>query len=91
MPSWPLQLVIPASGNVGSYRAPSLGCSGTLRVTGPATSTLRALAKTTSAVNTGCVHQAHLTLTLAGTGQLDLSWTPPGHKVPAGRAVLTSN
>ncbi len=89
VPSWELQLVIPGTGVTGSYNAPSLGCSGTLRISGTGTSTMTAHIKTTSPVYPGCDKGANLTLSLAGAGQGDLTWTPASILRPPGTAVLS--
>jgi hypothetical protein len=88
--SWTISLVIPATGRTGSYSAPSLGCSGTLSVRSSTGTTLSAKAKTTSAVNSGCVAKARVTLDLAGPAELSMTWVPVGHghKTP-GTATLT--
>jgi serine/threonine protein kinase len=89
--SWTVELDIPASGTAGSYSAPSLGCSGTLKVKGTAASSMTAVAKTTSDVNTGCVAKARLTLTLSGPAGIDMVWTPVGHAKEIGTATLASS
>ncbi len=86
--SWDIELDIPASGR-GSYNAPSLGCSGTLVIAAPATTPMTAVARTTSAVNTGCVVRALLTLTLSGSGEINMTWTPAGHPRKGGTATLS--
>lgn len=88
--SWTVQLYIPVTGD-GSYSAPSLGCSGTLVIRKTKSTTMHARAETTSAVNTGCVAEAGLILTLAGPGEIDMTWKPAGHPRKAGTAVLTGS
>ena len=84
-----VKLVIPAAGREGSYSAPTLGCSGTLTVTNYTDTTMHATAKTTSAVNAGCVSKARLTLDLSGPAELSMTWVPVGaaHK-KTGTATL---
>ena len=88
--SWPVTLVIPAAGGEGSYSAPTLGCSGTLSVQSDSGTAMSAVAKTTSAVNPGCVSKARLTLDLSGQAEMSMTWVPVGkaHKEP-GTAALT--
>jgi hypothetical protein len=90
VPSWSVELVIPAAGRVGSYTASALGCSGTLTVPDAATTTMGGVAKTTSAVNTGCSAKARLTLTLSGSDGISMTWTPVGHPLKVGTAALTN-
>ena len=87
--SWPVTLVIPAAGRQGSYSAPTLGCSGTLSVQSYSGTAMSAMAKTTSAVNPGCVSKARLTLDLSGPAGMSMTWVPVGkaHKEP-GTAAL---
>ena len=87
--SWTVRLVIPASGTQGSYSAPSLGCAGTLMVTGKPASTMAALIKTTSPLYAGCAKVAHVTLSPAGSGELSLTWEPTGKDKSGGTAVLS--
>jgi serine/threonine protein kinase len=77
--SWTVELVIPAAGRKGSYSAPSLGCSGTLAVKSYTATSMLVRAKTTSAVNSGCVAKATLTLDLSGPAELSMTWVPVGH------------
>ena len=88
--SWAVTLVIPAAGRQGSYSAPSLGCSGTLSVQSYSGTAMSAMANTTSAVNSGCVSKARLTLDLSGPAEMSMTWVPVGkaHKEP-GTAALT--
>jgi hypothetical protein len=79
VPSWTVELVIPAAGRTGSYSAPSLGCSGTLAVKSYTATSMLVRAKTTSAVNSGCVAKAKLTLDLSGPAELSMTWVPVGH------------
>jgi Protein kinase domain len=87
--SWPVTLVIPAAGRQGSYSAPTPGCSGTLSVQSYSGTAMSAMAKTTSAVNPGCVSKARLTLDLSGPAGMSMTWVPVGkaHKEP-GTAAL---
>ena len=89
--SWAVTLVIPAAGRPGSYSAPSLGCSGTLSVQSYSGTAMSAMATTTSAVNSGCVSKARLTLDLSGPAEMSMTWVPVGkaHKEP-GTAALTN-
>jgi hypothetical protein len=86
-----VELVIPAAGRDGSYSAPSLDCSGTLVVPKTAGTAMTAVAKTTSAVNPGCVAKARLTLTLSGSGKISLTWVPNGHPHKIGTALLAGS
>jgi Protein kinase domain len=88
--SWAVTLVIPAAGRLGSYSAPSLGCSGTLSVQSYTGTAMSAMVNTTSAVNSGCVSKARLTLDLSGPAEMSMTWVPVGkaHKEP-GTAALT--
>jgi hypothetical protein len=88
--SWTVTLVIPAAGRQGSYSAPTLGCSGTLSVQSYSGTAMSAMAKTTSAVNPGCVSKARLTLDLSGPAGMSMTWVPVGqaHKEP-GTAALS--
>ena len=90
MTSWAVTLVIPAAGRLGSYSAPSLGCSGTLSVQSYSGTAMSATAKTTSAASTDCVSKARLTLDLSGPAEMSMTWVPVGkaHKEP-GTAALT--
>ena len=90
VPSWAVELVIPAAGRVGSYSAPGLGCSGTLTMPVTATSTMAAVG-TTSEVNTGCTARARLTLTLSGSGEITMNWIWVGHPLKVGTATLTDS
>jgi hypothetical protein len=90
VPSWSVELVIPAAGRVGSYSAPGLGCSGTLTVPVTATSTMAAVG-TTSVVNADCTARARLTLTLDGSGEITVDWIWVGHPLKIGTATLTDS
>ncbi len=87
--SWTIQLIIPASGDSGSYTSPSQGCTGYLVLSPPSGGTMDATAVATGPVGagTGCTKQADLVLTLAG-GQMDLSYTPAKFPRAAGSATL---
>ncbi len=87
--SWAVTLVIPAAGRRGSYSAPALGCSGTLSLQSDRGTAMSAMANTTSAVNSGCVSKARLTLDLSGPAAMSMTWVPIGkaHKEP-GTAAL---
>jgi hypothetical protein len=88
VPSWDVQLDIPASGD-GSYTSPSLGCSGTLILPDTAATTMGALAVTSSRpVNTGCTARARVTLTLSGPDGMSMTWTPVAHPRKVGTATL---
>jgi serine/threonine protein kinase len=89
--SWTVRLVIPASGTGGSYSASSLGCAGTLKVTGKPASTMAAQIKTTSPLYLGCAKVAHLTLSPAGSGELSMTWEPTGKNKSVGTAVLSGS
>jgi hypothetical protein len=89
VPTWTVQLSIPASASPGSYRAPSINCSGSVSVQSSSGSSMTALATTTSLLNPDCVLLAHVTLTLTAPGQLSMTWTPAGHQNALGTAVLT--
>ena len=88
VPSWTVELVIPAAGRDGSYSAPSLGCSGTLVVQQAAGTSMTAMARTTSTVYPGCVAKARLDLTLSGSNGMTMTWTPVGYSHQPGTAVL---
>jgi hypothetical protein len=89
VPTWTVQLSIPASASPGSYSAPSINCSGSVSVQSSSGSSMTALATTTSLLNPDCVLLAHVTLTLTAPGQLSMTWTPAGHQNALGTAVLT--
>ena len=89
VPTWTVQLSIPASASQGSYSAPSINCSGSVSVQSSSGSSMTALATTTSLLNPDCVLLAHVTLTLTAPGQLSMTWTPAGHQNALGTAVLT--
>jgi hypothetical protein len=89
VPTWTVQLSVPASASKGSYSAPSIGCSGNVSVQSSSGSSMTALAATTSLLNRDCVLLAHVTLTLTAPGQLTMTWTPAGHQNALGTAVLT--
>jgi len=89
VPSWDVQLDIPASGD-GSYTSPSLGCSGALILPATAATTMGAIAVTNSRpVNTGCTVRARVTLTLSGSDGISMTWTPVAHPRLVGTASLT--
>jgi hypothetical protein len=88
VPSWTVELVIPAAGRYGSYSAPSLGCSGTLIVQKAADANMTAIARTTSTVYPGCVVRARLFLTLSGSNGMSMTWIPVRHPRKPGTAVL---
>jgi hypothetical protein len=77
VPTWTVQLSVPASASKGSYSAPSMGCSGNVSVQSSSGSSMTALAATTSLLNPDCVLLAHVTLTLTAPGQLTMTWMPP--------------
>jgi hypothetical protein len=87
--SWAIELVIPASGAVGRYSAPSLGCSGSFRVGSITGRTMAGVAVTTGTLNTGCVRAARVTLALGGPRQASLTWMPRSHSPKIGSAELT--
>jgi eukaryotic-like serine/threonine-protein kinase len=89
--SWSIELAIPATGAVGRYRAPSLGCSGSFRVRSVTDRAIAGQAETTSGLNAGCVRAAWVTLAVDGPRQLSLIWTPRGHPQELGLAKLTSS
>jgi hypothetical protein len=89
VPTWTVQLSVPASASKGSYSAPSMGCSGNVSVQSSSGSSMTALAATTSLLNPDCVLLAHVTLTLTAPGQLTMTWMPAGHQNALGTAVLT--
>jgi Protein kinase domain len=89
VPTWTVQLSVPASASKGSYSAPSIGCSGSVSVQSSSGSSMTALAATTSLLNPDCVLLAHVTLTLTAPGRLTMTWTPAGHQNALGTAVLT--
>jgi hypothetical protein len=88
VPSWTLQLVIPATGQQGSYNAPSLGCSGNLYVSATAGNVMTAVAQTTHGLSLSCVLLARLTLTLTSSSRLSVIWVPTGRSNVIGTAVL---
>jgi serine/threonine protein kinase len=88
--SWAIELVIPATGAMGRYSAPSLGCSGSFRVGSVTARIIAGRAVTTSALNPGCVATAWVTLALDGPTQLRLTWAPRRHPQKIGSAELTS-
>ena len=89
VPSWTVELVIPASGTTGSWNSPSQGCSGTLLLPATATATMNAVAATTvRPVGSGCTIRARLTLVLSGS-EISLTWTPVEHPLVPGSATLT--
>ncbi len=85
---WTVELVIPESGNQGSYSAPSLGCSGALHITGTASSTMTAHVNT-NGTGTGCAKTAALSLSLTGS-ELDMTWAPNGPNKAPGTGTLSS-
>jgi hypothetical protein len=88
VPRWTLQLVIPATGQQGSYSASSLGCSGTLYVSASAGSVMTALVQTTRGLSLSCVLLAHLSLTLTGSARMSVIWVPAARSNVIGTAVL---
>ena len=88
VPSWAIELVIPASGPVGRYRAPSLGCSGSFRVGSITGRTMAGVAVTTGTSSTGCVPAARVTLALGGPRRASLTWMPRSHSPKIGSAEL---
>jgi hypothetical protein len=89
VPSWTVELAIPASGTTGSWNSPSQGCSGTLVLAATATSVMPAVAETTDRpTGSGCTIRARLTLVLSGS-ELSLTWTPVEHPLVPGSATLT--
>jgi serine/threonine kinase PknH len=90
VPSWTVELVIPASGTTGSWDSPSQGCSGRLILPATATATMNAVAATTvRPVGSGCTIRARLTLVLSGS-EIGLTWTPVEHPLVPGSATLTA-
>jgi eukaryotic-like serine/threonine-protein kinase len=87
---WPIKLIIPKAGAMGSYQAPSLGCAGDFPVPPPTDSRIKSEATTTTALSTGCTGRARLILSLNG-GQLALVWIPDSDPQEVGRATLSSN
>jgi serine/threonine protein kinase len=87
--SWAIELVIPASGAVGRYSAPFLGCSGSFRVGSITGRTMAGAAVTTGTLNTGCVRAARVTLALGAPRQASLTWMPRSHSPKIGSAELT--
>jgi serine/threonine protein kinase len=87
--SWAIELVIPASGRVGRYSAPSLGCYGSFRVGSITGRTMAGVAMTTGTPNTRCVRAARVTLALGGPRRASLTWMPRSHPPKIGSAELT--
>jgi protein kinase-like protein len=89
VPSWTVELVIPASGTAGTWNSPSQGCSGTLVLPATATASMGAVAATTvRPTGSGCTIRARLTLVLSGS-EISLTWTPVAHPLVPGTATLT--
>ena len=88
---WLIELMIPASGRLGRFRAPSLHCSGSFLVKSVTESTMAGQAKTTGALNNGCVRTAWVSLAVDSSRQLSLIWTPSGHPQQSGSAKLISS
>ena len=86
---WLIELVIPATGTIGRYRAPRLGCSGSFRVTSATSKAMTGQAEATSTPSSDCVHAAWVHLELDSPQQLSLTWAPRGHPEELGSAKLT--
>jgi serine/threonine protein kinase len=71
---WTAELTFPAAGRVGTFRFPSLGCSGTLVVTSATRRTASAAENLTRNPRKLCAPGGLMKLTRSGAHALDMAW-----------------
>lgn len=71
---WTAELTFPRSGRVGTFRFPSLGCSGTLIVTRTTRTTASVDEELTQNPRQVCVARGLMQLTRSGTNGMTMTW-----------------
>jgi serine/threonine protein kinase len=88
---WTAELRFPDSGRTGTFRFPTLGCSGNLVVTGATRSTASVREDVTQNLRKLCAPTGLIRLTRSGTGGMNMSWQDPTDRANVATAHLNQD
>jgi serine/threonine protein kinase len=88
---WSAELRFPAAGRTGTFRFPSLGCSGNLVVTGTTGRTASVREDVTQNPWHLCAPSGLITVTRSGSGGMDMSWQDPSDRANVATAHLSQS